>query len=198
MINFLLPKLKFTNVSWKLLKKRQISFVWYVHKIFWWKTNVSYALIGARTYQGARGKKCQCFENFSYLLMNDPIWTIFGAAQIYLIVFYFVSVFLYLTIKFQNSDEVLRDRDKVLRKFFSEVGLMLFFNMGTLLSLRSSRLDILYKIGVLKKRAKFTRKQLCHSLLFKKVTACRPATLLKRIKTSAQMFYSKIFKNVFL
>ena len=70
MINFLLPKLKFTNVSWKLLKKRQISFIWYVHKIFWWKTNVSYALIGARTYQGARGKKCQCFENF-FLLTNE-------------------------------------------------------------------------------------------------------------------------------
>lgn len=55
---------------------------------------------------------------------------IFGAAQIYLIVFYFVSVFQYLTIKYQNSDEVLRDRDKVLRKFFSEVGLKLFFKYG--------------------------------------------------------------------
>ena len=37
-----------------------------------------------------------------------------------------------------------------------------------------------YKKGVLKNFAKFTRKQLCQRLLFNKVAGPRPATLLKR------------------
>ena len=45
---------------------------------------------------------------------------------------------------------------------------------------RSSRRTCSIKIGVLKAFAKFTRKHLCQSLFFNKVTDLRPATLLKK------------------
>ena len=44
---------------------------------------------------------------------------------------------------------------------------------------RSSRPDLLCKIGVLRNFAKFTGKHLCQSLYFNKVAGLRPATLLK-------------------
>ena len=45
---------------------------------------------------------------------------------------------------------------------------------------RSSLSQMLYKIGVLKYFAKFTRKQLCCSLFFIKLQAGSPVTLSKR------------------
>ena len=45
---------------------------------------------------------------------------------------------------------------------------------------RSSRLQMLFKIGFLKKFAKFTGKHLCQSLFFNKVACLRPTTLLKK------------------
>ena len=44
----------------------------------------------------------------------------------------------------------------------------------------SSCLQMFFKIGTLKRFAKFTGKQLCQSLFFNKITGPRPATLLKK------------------
>ena len=44
----------------------------------------------------------------------------------------------------------------------------------------SSQAQMFFKIGALKNFAHFTRKQLCWSILFIKLLAWRPATLLKR------------------
>ena len=45
---------------------------------------------------------------------------------------------------------------------------------------RSSRPEVFCKKGVLRNFAKFTRKRLCQSHVFNKVTGLRPATLLKK------------------
>ena len=45
---------------------------------------------------------------------------------------------------------------------------------------RSSRTEVFYKTGVLRKFAKFIGKHLCKSLFFNKVAGLRPATLLKK------------------
>ena len=50
----------------------------------------------------------------------------------------------------------------------------------TLPNVRSSRLEMFCRKGVLRNFAKFTRKRLCQSLFFRKVTGLRPATLLKK------------------
>ena len=51
---------------------------------------------------------------------------------------------------------------------------------STLSNVRSSRLEVFYRKGVLRNFAKFTRKSLCQSLFFSKVTDLRPAALLKK------------------
>ena len=43
-------------------------------------------------------------------------------------------------------------------------------------NLRGSRLEVLYKKGVLRNFTKFTVKHLCQSLFFNKVAGLRPAT----------------------
>ena len=50
----------------------------------------------------------------------------------------------------------------------------------TLLNVRSSRLKVFCRKGVLRNFAKFTGKQLCQSLFFSKVVGLRPATLLRK------------------
>ena len=50
----------------------------------------------------------------------------------------------------------------------------------SLSNVRSSRLEMLCRKGVLRNFAKFTQKRLFQSLFFSKVTGLKPATLLKK------------------
>ena len=57
-----------------------------------------------------------------------------------------------------------------------------------------------FKKGVLRNFAKFTGKHLCQSLFFNKVAGLRPATLLEKKETLAQVFsweFYEIYKNTF-
>ena len=63
---------------------------------------------------------------------------------------------------------------------------------------RSCRLQMFFKIGILKNFAKFKRKDLCQSLFFIKVAALQACNFLK--ETLAQVFFCEFydfFKNTF-
>ena len=65
--------------------------------------------------------------------------------------------------------------------------------------IRSSRPWVFYKKGVLKDFPKFTGKHFCRALFFNKITAQRPATLLKkRIRNRCfPMNFVKFLKTTF-
>ena len=74
---------------------------------------------------------------------------------------------------------------------------IMFHDRKTLLLIfKSSRSQVIFKIGLLKHFAIFTRKHLCWSYFLIKLHAWRPANLLKRdFNTDVFSEYCEIFKN---
>ena len=67
-------------------------------------------------------------------------------------------------------------------------------NMHVIYRIRSSRPKVFYKKGVLQNLSKFTGKQLCQSLFFKKVAGLRHPSGLKT--PLCDCFWSSLIKNI--
>ena len=85
--------------------------------------------------------------------------------------------------------------------YFRFVNIAKFLRTAFLYTFRSSRLQMFFKIGLLKSFANFTEKHLCWSLFFKKKNLQAQGLQLHQKKTSAQLLSCEvyeIFKNTFL
>ena len=103
-----------------------------------------------------------------------------------------VKWFLYCTNTVINHSTQLKLQIYVLSSY--PLSLYRFFTM-----FRSNRLQMFFKIGVLRNFANFTGKHLCWSLFLIKSQARRPGTLLKSDSKTGVFFCEicEIFKNTF-
>ena len=86
---------------------------------------------------------------------------------------------------FKNTTEFATLKDKSLRKYFKAETTTSFLSISS--TNRSSRLQMFFKIDVVKNFVKFTGKHLCWSLYLINLLVFRPAILLK---TSSTLVFS--------
>ena len=91
-----------------------------------------------------------------------------------------------------NHQEHFLHRTRI-TSYCRPVNIAKFLRTAFLYTCRSSRLQMSFKIGVLKSFANFTGKQLCLKSFLKKLAGSRPATLLK-----IPVRFTKFLKTPFL